>query len=54
MCPVKILRLSKDVNAQGYNYAEVKPGEEDKCIACKLCETYCPDFAIWVEEVQIT
>ena len=51
VCPVKILRLSREVNSMGYNYAEVKPGEESKCIACRLCEWYCPDLAIWIEEV---
>lgn len=50
-CPVKVLEFSHDVNIKGYHYPIVKKGMEDKCIACKICEKYCPDFAIYIEEV---
>ena len=26
--------------------------DTDKCIGCKRCVWYCPDFANWVEEIN--
>ena len=48
ICPVKVLTLSNEVNKYGWRIPKAKEG----CIACRLCETYCPDMAIWVEEVR--
>ena len=33
-CPRKIIRLSENINAKGYNYAECI--EQEKCTACKM------------------
>ena len=48
MCPQKVLEFSEEVNKFGWRIPKVKDG----CIGCKLCETYCPDLAIWVEVVE--
>ena len=37
--------MSDKVNRFGWRVPRVKNG----CIGCRLCETYCPDLAIWVE-----
>ncbi len=30
----------------------VKPVPMGECIGCRWCERYCPDFAVYVEEIQ--
>lgn len=52
-CPVKMLEFSDDVNSRGYHYPRIKKGMEEACIACRICENLCPDFAIYVESVKI-
>lgn len=47
-CPVKILKMSEQVNKQGVHFAECF--DESKCIACKFCATFCPDIAIEIEK----
>jgi len=47
-CPRKIIRLSENINAKGYNYAECI--EQEKCTACKMCYITCPDVAITIEK----
>ncbi|OQC07233.1 MAG: 2-oxoglutarate-acceptor oxidoreductase subunit OorD [Candidatus Cloacimonetes bacterium ADurb.Bin089] len=47
-CPKKIIRLSENINAKGYNYAECI--EQEKCTACKMCYITCPDVAITIEK----
>ncbi|MBN2380205.1 4Fe-4S binding protein [candidate division WOR-3 bacterium] len=42
MCPKDILALSSDLKVHVVN--------EQECIACKLCEWHCPDFAIFIEK----
>ncbi len=50
-CPTDVLSLGKEVNAKGYNYAEiVKP---DDCIGCANCGLVCPDGCITVYKVKI-
>ncbi|MBP8705812.1 MAG: 4Fe-4S binding protein, partial [Candidatus Cloacimonas sp.] len=44
----KIIRLSENINAKGYNYAECI--EQEKCTACKMCYITCPDVAITIEK----
>lgn len=41
ICPTNVFALRSD------GYPEVV--HEDKCIDCKLCETHCPDFAVWIQ-----
>ncbi len=48
ICPVKVFKLSEEVNEKGYHIAN--PINHDKCIKCHLCELYCPDQAIYVED----
>ncbi|MCK4337650.1 MAG: 4Fe-4S binding protein [Candidatus Aminicenantes bacterium] len=45
-CPKDILELSEEFNAKGYHPPFVK--NEDECCYCQLCETICPEFAIFV------
>jgi len=45
-CPKDVLGESDDLNKYGNHYAEVIA--LDECIACRRCELYCPDFAIFV------
>ncbi|MBO4369958.1 MAG: 4Fe-4S binding protein [Paludibacteraceae bacterium] len=50
-CPAKVLGMSKQVNAKGYNYAcMVNP---DACIGCASCGIVCPDGCISVYKVKI-
>jgi 2-oxoglutarate ferredoxin oxidoreductase subunit delta len=47
-CPKKIMELTKDkLNKKGYHPARVT--DMEKCIACAMCATMCPDVAITVE-----
>lgn len=46
-CPGDVFRFSEHVNKKGYNYAQAV--NLQGCIACRLCERLCPDFAIHVE-----
>ncbi len=48
MCPMKVLKMSEKFGPRGYHYPEVVHPE--KCTKCRLCELYCPDFAISVED----
>ncbi len=41
ICPTNVFGIDRD------GYPEVI--HEDKCIDCKLCETHCPDFAVWIQ-----
>jgi 2-oxoglutarate ferredoxin oxidoreductase subunit delta len=49
-CPKDILEESKEFNEKGYYPPVVK--EEGKCINCNFCETICPEFAIFVTELE--
>jgi 2-oxoglutarate ferredoxin oxidoreductase subunit delta len=46
VCPKNTLKLSGEINEYGQFYPEV--GDLKTCIGCRLCELYCPDFAIEV------
>ena len=47
--PKKIVFLDKSrLNAKGYHPATVT--ETEKCIACAMCATMCPDVVITVEK----
>jgi 2-oxoglutarate ferredoxin oxidoreductase subunit delta len=45
-CPEDVLELSEEFNVKGYHPPVVK--KEDKCLYCQLCETICPEYAIFV------
>ena len=45
-CPKDVLELSYEFNVKGYHPPIVK--HEDDCCYCQLCETICPEFAIFV------
>ncbi|MCK5220756.1 MAG: ferredoxin family protein [Candidatus Aminicenantes bacterium] len=49
-CPNDILKLSEDFNQKGYHPPVVI--DEDNCIYCQLCETICPEFAIFVTQIK--
>ena len=49
-CPSKVLALSKQVNAKGYNYAYML--NPDECIGCAQCGWVCPDSCITVYKVK--
>lgn len=51
-CPKDILEKSDLINANGYHPTRIKDGKESSCVACGMCESICPDFAIYVEEVD--
>ena len=46
-CPKHILKLSDEINAQGYHSAEC--AEPESCVGCAACYTMCPDCVITVE-----
>lgn len=46
VCPKNVFEITNHVNKKGYNYVEaVRAGD---CVACKMCERSCPDFALYV------
>ena len=45
-CPEDVLELSREFNAKGYHPPHVV--RENDCLYCKLCETICPEFAMFV------
>lgn len=45
-CPKDVLKMSDDFNVKGYHPPIVI--NEDDCVFCQLCETICPEFAIFV------
>ncbi len=45
-CPRDVLELSDDFNKKGYHPPNIK--NEDECCYCQLCETICPEFALFV------
>lgn len=44
VCPKKILRLSTNINAKGYN--TISCTDEQACIGCMACARMCPDAVI--------
>jgi 2-oxoglutarate ferredoxin oxidoreductase subunit delta len=45
-CPKDVLEMSEEFNVKGYHPPYIK--NEDDCLYCQLCETICPEFAIFV------
>ena len=50
MCPMRVLVIGSKLNELGYRYPELV--DAGRCIGCRLCEFYCPDFAIYVESIH--
>ena len=46
-CPKHVIKMSEDLNTQGYLYAKVE--HEEDCVYCKLCAVACPDVGIKIE-----
>lgn len=44
LCPMKVLEQNED--------GRVIVAHPEKCTACRWCELHCPDFAIFVTEVE--
>jgi 2-oxoglutarate ferredoxin oxidoreductase subunit delta len=44
-CPRGVLKISEKYNKKGYHYPVAI--REDGCVDCDLCETICPEFAIY-------
>lgn len=42
-CPRKVLEIKN---------GKVHLIDDEKCIKCGICEMYCPDYAIYVEEEE--
>ncbi len=49
-CPKQVLEASPEYNTRGYHPPIAN--KPDACTGCLLCEMLCPDFAIWVEELE--
>jgi len=45
-CPVKILKTSSHMAKKGIYPPEVI--DPTKCTACRICQYYCPDLAIFL------
>lgn len=45
-CPVKILKTSSHMTKKGIHPPEVT--DAAKCTACRICQYYCPDLAIFI------
>lgn len=49
-CPRDVLELSEEFNIKGYHPPFVK--NQEACCYCQLCETICPEFAIFVTKKE--
>ena len=49
-CPRDVLVMSEEFNQKGYHPPIVVKRME--CCYCKLCEAICPEFAIFVTEME--
>lgn len=50
-CPRQVLTESADMNARGYHFPVVAPGQENACVHCGFCTVVCPELAIFTLEV---
>ena len=49
-CPMHILELAGEINANGYHPAVVT--DMEKCVMCTSCALTCPDMCIEITEEQ--
>lgn len=49
-CPRDVLRISEKFNKKGYHYPIAI--KEDACVDCDLCESICPEFAIYSQRIE--
>jgi NAD-dependent dihydropyrimidine dehydrogenase PreA subunit len=49
-CPRQAILLSEEFNSKGVNIPV--PAHMEKCTGCRMCELYCPDFAIAIREAS--
>ncbi len=49
-CPNEVLEESEKFNPKGYHPPNIK--DPDACIACRLCEFICPEFAIFIKKLE--
>jgi 2-oxoglutarate ferredoxin oxidoreductase subunit delta len=49
-CPKDVLEMSEDFNVKGYHPPLV--AREEDCLYCQLCESICPEFALFVTQKQ--
>ena len=49
-CPEDVLEMSADFNVKGYHPPVVT--REESCLYCQLCETICPEFALFVTQIE--
>ena len=49
-CPRDVLEISDEMNEKGYHPPRAVHPEQ--CVACRLCELLCPEFCIYILEVD--
>ncbi|MFC1572093.1 ferredoxin family protein [Candidatus Eisenbacteria bacterium] len=49
-CPRGVIEISEKFNKKGYHYPVAI--RENACVDCDLCETICPEFAIYSERIE--
>ena len=47
ICPKQVYGMTDFYNVRGYRVPEVS--DEAACVACRRCETICPELAIYIE-----
>ncbi|MEN2974138.1 MAG: 4Fe-4S binding protein [Candidatus Caldarchaeales archaeon] len=52
LCPRDVLKVGEERNMKGYRWPKIADGKAYDCIACRMCEWICPEFAIFVKEVD--
>lgn len=50
-CPTDVIRLAREVNGKGYNFAYMEHPEA--CTGCSNCAIVCPDGVITVYQVRV-
>ena len=50
-CPTDTIELSGEVNAKGYNFAQM--ANPDACIGCANCAMVCPDSCLTVYKMKV-